>query len=88
MTIFGREPVTILAAVNAALALGVGFGLDVTGEQQALIATAVSAVIALIARKAVTPNATVEENVVTAVRVARALPPFDDIPATGSPTDD
>lgn len=90
MTIFGREPVAILAAVNAALALGVGFGLNVTSEQQALIGAAVSAVLALIARKAVTPNETAEEHIDTAARLALMgrLPPYDDIPATGSPEND
>ena len=79
--ILGREPVVILAAVNAALALGVGFGMDLTGEQQALIGAAVSAVLALVARSQVVPNA-------TAVRLTRmgvVLPPADDVPTTGSP---
>lgn len=88
MTIFGREPVAILAAVNAAVALGVGFGLDVSSEQQALIATAVSAGLALIARAAVVPNETVDEHLDTAERLFRMggqLPPADDIPTQGSP---
>lgn len=90
MTIFGREPVVILAAVNAFVALAVGFGLDMTGEQQALIGAAVSAVLALIARQSVVPNVTVEEHVETAAALAIAgrLPPYDDIPATGSPEED
>jgi len=86
--IFGREPVVILAAVNAAIALGVGFGLELSGEQQALIGAAVSAVLALIARQAVTPNVTVEEHLDTAQRLFRLggqLPPPDDVPTTGSP---
>lgn len=55
-TIFGREPVVIVAAVNAIVGLVVGFGLDVSGEQQALIQTAVTAVLAVLARAKVTPN--------------------------------
>jgi hypothetical protein len=51
---FGREPALILAAVNALLALAVGFGLDVTGEQQALIHAAVSALLGLVTRSRVT----------------------------------
>lgn len=86
--IFNREPVVILAAVNAAIALGVGFGANVSGEQQALIGAAVSAVLALIARQAVVPNVTVDEHLDTAQRLFRlggVLPPADDIPATGAP---
>lgn len=86
--IFGREPVVILAAVNAGLALLVGFGLELSGEQQALIGAAVSALLALIARQAVTPNVTVEEHLDTAQRLFHLggqLPPPDDIAATGSP---
>ncbi len=88
MTIFGREPVVIIAAVNALLALVVGFGLDVSNEQQALVQGAVTAVLALIARQAVTPNVTAEEHIDTAVRLTRMgvrLPPADDIPTTGAP---
>lgn len=88
MTILGREPVSILAAVNAGLALAVGFGLDLSSERQALIAAAVSAVLAVIARQAVVPNQTVDEHLDTAVRLTRmgaTLPPADDIPTTGSP---
>lgn len=88
MTIFGREPVAILAAVNAGLALGVGFGMNVTSEQQALIAAAVSAVLALAARSQVVPVVTVEEHLDTAARLTRmgvALPPPDDIPTTAAP---
>lgn len=54
--IFDREPALILAAVNALLALAVGFGLEVTGEQQALIHAAVSAVLGVIVRRKVTPT--------------------------------
>lgn len=56
MTVFGREPVVILAAVNAVVALIVGFGLDLSNDQQALIHAAVSALLALFARAKVTPN--------------------------------
>lgn len=86
--IFNREPVVILAAVNAAIALGVGFGANLTGEQQALIGAAVSAVLALIARQAVVPNITVDEHLDTAQRLFRLggqLPPEDDVPSTGAP---
>ncbi len=90
MTIFGREPVVILAAVNAAVALGVGFGLNLSAERQGLIGAAVSAGLALFARQQVVPAVTVEEHLDTAVRLTRmggVLPLADDIPATGSPED-
>ena len=56
-TIFGREPALILGAVQALLALAVGFGLQVTPEQMALILAASAAVFAVITRQNVTPTA-------------------------------
>ena len=53
--LWNREPALFLAAVNALLAVAVGFGLDVTTEQQALIHAAVSALLGLITRQTVTP---------------------------------
>lgn len=53
--LWNREPALFLAAVNALLAVAVGFGLDVTTEQQALIHAAVSALLGLITRQKVTP---------------------------------
>lgn len=78
--ILGREPVLWLAAVNAIVALAVGFGLDLTNEQQALIQGAVTAVLALIARGQVTPV----RDVVSAQDRLAGLGLHDDIPATGS----
>ena len=49
------EPVLIMAAVNAAIALGVGFGLPVTSAQGALINAFVTTLIALFLRSKVTP---------------------------------
>lgn len=49
------EPALILGAVNAVLALGVGFGLKLTSEQVGLINAAVAAVLAVILRTQVTP---------------------------------
>ena len=54
-TLWGREPAVILAAVNAVLAVAVGFGLPVTTEQAALVMAAVSAVVGVITRSQVTP---------------------------------
>jgi hypothetical protein len=53
--VFGREPAAILGALNAVVALGVGFGLDVTPEQLGLISAALAAVLALVVRSQVTP---------------------------------
>ena len=49
------EPVLIMGAVNAVLALAVGFGLHLTSAQVGLINGAVAAVIALITRSQVSP---------------------------------
>lgn len=51
------EPALLLGALNALIALGVGFGLDLSGEQQALIHAAASAVLAVLTRQRVTPVA-------------------------------
>jgi hypothetical protein len=53
--ILGREPALILAAIQAIIALGIGFGLQLTGEQVALIIAAVGAVFAVITRQQSTP---------------------------------
>ena len=53
--IFDREPALILAAVQALLALAIGFGLDITTEQVALILAATAAVFGAITRSKVTP---------------------------------
>ena len=53
--IFGAEPALVMGAVNAILALAVGFGLPVTIEQGALINAAVAAIVSVIVRSQVTP---------------------------------
>jgi len=58
---FGREPAAILTALQAVLALFVGFGLNITTEQMALIMTASSAMLGVIIRGSVVPSATVRE---------------------------
>lgn len=54
-TLFGREPALVLGAINAILALAVGFGLNITSEQVGLINAAVAAVISVIVRQRVSP---------------------------------
>lgn len=70
--ILGREPVLILAALQAIIALGIGFGLKLTGEQVALIIAATAAVIAVITRQVVTPVSSPNLPVGTAVNDGRA----------------
>lgn len=52
---FDREPALILAAVQAALALVVAFGLNLTAEQVGAILAASAAVLGVITRQHVKP---------------------------------
>ncbi len=54
-TLFGREPVLYLALVQAALALAVGFGLGLTGEQVAGLMAFAAAVLGVVTRSRVSP---------------------------------
>ena len=54
-TLFGREPVLYLALAQATLALAVGFGLGLTGEQVSAILAFTATVLGLITRFRVTP---------------------------------
>lgn len=54
--IWNREPALILGAVQALIAVAVGFGLDLTPEQVSLVLAATAAVLALVTRSQVTPN--------------------------------
>lgn len=49
------EPVLIIGAVNAIIAVAVGFGLKVSPEQVGLINAAVTAVLAILTRSQVSP---------------------------------
>jgi len=55
-SLLGREPVMYLTLIQTALALIVGFGLDLTGEQIALIMAFSAAVLGFVARSQVTPT--------------------------------
>lgn len=55
MELWNREPAATLAVVQAALALAVGFGLALTGEQVALILAFTAAVLGWVTRSQVTP---------------------------------
>lgn len=54
-TILGREPVLILGLVQAAIALAVGFGLNWSGAQVALVIAFTATLLAVVARSKVTP---------------------------------
>jgi hypothetical protein len=56
-----REPVAIAAAIRGLILAAVAFGLNWTAEQVAALMFAVEAVLALVVRQSVTPNATATE---------------------------
>ncbi len=53
--IFNREPALVLAAIAAIVSLAIGFGVDVTTEQLALINAAAAAIVGLVVRSRVEP---------------------------------
>lgn len=55
-TIFGREPAVIIGVIQALIALGIGFGLELSPEQVGSILAATAAVLALVTRSQVTPT--------------------------------
>jgi len=60
--LFGREPALVMGALNAIIALAVGFGLELSPDQIGAIMAAVAAVIAVIVRSRVTPVEQVAQN--------------------------
>lgn len=54
--IWGREPALILGLVQAGLAMAVGFGLNLDGQQVALVMTFAAAVVSVIVRRKITPG--------------------------------
>jgi len=52
-----RHPVRIQAVIQAAIGLGMGFGLDVSTEQMGLILTFSAAILALVAETQTAPTA-------------------------------
>ena len=57
MNLWNREPTMILALVQAAIILGVSFGLSLSNEQQGAALAFTAALLGLITRSQVTPNA-------------------------------
>lgn len=58
-SLWGREPALILGLVQAAIALAVGFGLNLDGQQVALIMGFSAALLSVVVRQRVTSNATI-----------------------------
>ena len=55
--LWNREPAIIMGLVTSLIALAVGFGLSISGEQVALITAAVAAVLSVVTRSQVSPVA-------------------------------
>lgn len=70
---FGREPALILGFIGAAIALAVGFGLKVSGEQINLIMVFAAAAITLFTgiatRSQVVPTEKANAQIATAVKM-------------------
>lgn len=70
---FGREPAVILGFIGAAIALAVGFGLHISGEQINLIMVFSAAVITLLTgiatRTQVVPTEKAKAQIATAIRM-------------------
>jgi len=56
-SLWDREPVAFLTVVQAAVALGTSFGLQLSGEQVGAIMSFTAAVVGFVTRQKVTPNA-------------------------------
>ena len=65
MKLWDNEPAMILAVINAAIALGLAFGLTLTPTQIGAIMAFVAAVLGFITRSQVTPNANVPPTIST-----------------------
>lgn len=88
--IWNREPIAIVNAVRLCVLAAVSLGFSMEPGQIVAVMGALEAVLTLVARAQVVPNVTAEEHIDTAARLAQMgrLPPYDDIPATGSPQED
>ena len=83
-TLWGREPALIIGALQAVIALAVGFGAPLSQEQTALILAASAAILAVITRQQVTPNASVAARVDDDPPPAVVAGPASEVP-TGDP---
>jgi hypothetical protein len=71
---FGREPALIIGAIQAIVALGIGFGLHVTPEQFGLIMAAVTALLAVLTRSQTVSNPQSDALIKTAVEMPTNTP--------------
>jgi hypothetical protein len=62
--VFGREPVVILALVQAIISAAVVFGFNLDTTEQAVLLTLSGAVLTVVARQNVTPTTKVPEVIV------------------------
>ena len=69
-TLYGRQPVMVLAVLQAGLAMLVGFGFHLTGDQVSLIMAFSAALVGLLTATQVTPMATLPDHVAAAVNAA------------------
>jgi hypothetical protein len=69
--LWSREPAMILSVVSAGLALGMGFGLNITPQQMGLIMAFASAVLGLITRQQVTSPASLQALTPTTLAAAQ-----------------
>lgn len=66
-SLFNREPAVILGLVQSALALAIGFGLNLSTEQVGLILAFSAAVLAFVTRSQVTATVGAERERVKAL---------------------
>lgn len=55
-TLWGREPVMIMALIQAGLALAVSFGFNLSGEQTGAVMAFSAAFVGMITRSQVSPG--------------------------------
>ena len=55
-TLWGREPVMVLAVLQAGIALAIAFGVELTNEQTGALVAFSAAVLGVITRSRVTPT--------------------------------
>jgi hypothetical protein len=87
-TFFGREPVTVLTLVQTFVALLVGFGVHLTGDQVALVTGFSGALIGFVIRTQVVPVAVLPDHIAAAVVIAQnaAIQPKIPIEAISAPS--
>ncbi len=61
--LWGRQPAMILALVNSAIALAVGFGVRITVEQFGLLMAFSSMLLGVLTNTQVTPMATLPDHI-------------------------